>query len=132
MTVARSAAEVLKRRVSLEVESIERLYLNLYVPRLQAASGVVGFFWERGFRFASGALMAPITNTFVAAIKSFVEEQGVDPVRFVPVSARTTSPKQIWPPPTVRSRCYSWGWPRRRPRWGTSKRRNPDVERLVL
>lgn len=82
MTVARTAAEVVAEHVTLEVESIDRMYLNLYVPQLQRELGVVGFFKQRGFAFASGALMAPITNAFVAAIKSFVDEQGVDLVRF--------------------------------------------------
>ena len=32
MTVARTAAEVLDVHATLEVESIDRMYLNLYVP----------------------------------------------------------------------------------------------------
>jgi len=35
MKVARSVAEVLNEHVTLEVECIDRLYLNLYVPILQ-------------------------------------------------------------------------------------------------
>ena len=57
MTVARTAAEVLEGHVTLEVESIDRMYLNLYVPQLQRELGVVGFFKHRGFTFASGAVM---------------------------------------------------------------------------
>jgi len=40
MTVTRSVADVLTERVSLEVESIDRLFLNLYQPRLMHAGGV--------------------------------------------------------------------------------------------
>ena len=82
MTVARTAAEVLDGHVSLEVESIDRMYLNLYVPQLQRELGVVGFFKQRGFTFASGAVMQPITTAFLANIKTFVDHHGVDLVRF--------------------------------------------------
>ncbi|MDA8399032.1 MAG: hypothetical protein M0008_03135, partial [Actinomycetota bacterium] len=43
-TVARSVADVLADHVTLEVESIDRMYLNGYVPGLQYPEGVVGFF----------------------------------------------------------------------------------------
>lgn len=82
MTVARTAAEVLEGHVTLEVESIDRMYLNLYVPQLQRDLGVVGFFKQRGYTFASGAVMHPITNAFLAEIKAFVEVNGLDLVRF--------------------------------------------------
>jgi hypothetical protein len=82
MTLPRSAADVLSEHVTLEVECIDRMYLNLYVPQLQRDLGVVGFFRARGCQFASGALMEPITRAFVAAILRFVDERGVDLVRF--------------------------------------------------
>ncbi|MPY80679.1 MAG: hypothetical protein GEV04_19990 [Actinophytocola sp.] len=83
MTVARTAAEVLDGHVTLEVESIDRMYLNLYVPQLQRDLGVVGFFkHHRGLPFASGAVMQPITEEFVGSIHRFVDTQGVDLVRF--------------------------------------------------
>ena len=83
MTLARSVADVLNDHVTLEVESIDRMYLNLYVPKLQYEMGVVGFF--RGHRratFASSALMDPMTKDFVAGIHRFVRDQGVDLVTF--------------------------------------------------
>jgi hypothetical protein len=40
MSIARSVTEVLRDRVTLAVEGIDRLYLNVYVPRLQSESGV--------------------------------------------------------------------------------------------
>ena len=39
MSVARSVAEVLERHVTLEVECIDRMYLNAYVPILQTEGG---------------------------------------------------------------------------------------------
>ena len=35
MSVPRSVAEVLAEHVTLEVEGIDRMYLNVYVPALQ-------------------------------------------------------------------------------------------------
>jgi hypothetical protein len=83
MTLARSVADVLSDHVTLEVESIDRMYLNLYVPKLQYEMGVVGFFrGHRGATFASSALMDPITKDFVADIHRFVKHEGVDLVTF--------------------------------------------------
>jgi len=83
MSLPRSVAEILREHVTLEVESIDRLYLNAYAPRLQYESGVAAFFRQhRGHPFASSALMEPISKTFVAAIQAFVDEQGVPLVTF--------------------------------------------------
>ncbi|MFQ5506926.1 MAG: hypothetical protein ACE5F1_19315 [Planctomycetota bacterium] len=79
MRVAATAAEVLDRHVTLEVESIDRMYLNLYVPILQSERGISHFFREhRGHRFASSALMAPMTRAFVNSIERFAEHEGID------------------------------------------------------
>ena len=83
MDIAHSVAEILTEHVTLEVESIDRMYLNLYVPRLQYEGGVVGFFrHHRGQPFASSALMAPMSTAFVAAIENFVELNGIPLIRF--------------------------------------------------
>ena len=58
MSVSRSVAEVLAEHVTLEVEGIDRMYLNVYVPGLQREQGVACFFrFHRGNQFASSALM---------------------------------------------------------------------------
>lgn len=83
MSLARTAAEVLRDHVTLEIEGIDRMYLNVYVPRLQYEGGVASFFrHHRGQRFASGALMAPMSKAFVEAIDKFVETHGVPLVNF--------------------------------------------------
>ena len=83
MTVARSVAEVLTDRVTLEIESIDRMYLNVYVPQLQHVGGVVGFFrGHRGQAFASSALMDPITKDFVAAIHRYCRDNDVPMIDF--------------------------------------------------
>src|ERR1700716_4271130 len=69
MTVARSVGDVLDDHVTLEVECVDRMYLNLYVPKLVYPTGVVGFFkYHRGMPVVSGALMDPISKDFVANI----------------------------------------------------------------
>lgn len=83
MTIARTVAEVLNDHVTLEIEGIDRMYLNLYVPILQSPRGV-GHFWinHRGHRFASSALMAPMTEAFVRSIDRFAEAEGIPVVSF--------------------------------------------------
>jgi hypothetical protein len=83
MTLSRSAADVLADHVLFEIEAIDRMYLNLYQPRLQHGAGVAAFFvGHRGHRFASSALMAPMTAAFVADIGHFLAARGLDLVRF--------------------------------------------------
>jgi hypothetical protein len=69
--------------VVLEVECIDRLYLNVYQPRLQYPAGVAAFFvGHRGARYASSALMDPISKGFVASIYRFAADQGVPVISF--------------------------------------------------
>jgi hypothetical protein len=83
MSLPRSVAEVLKQHVTLEVESIDRMYLNVYQPRLQTDRGVAAFFrFHRGHTFASSALMNPISKDFIAAVERFVYQQGVPLITF--------------------------------------------------
>ena len=83
MSVPQSVSDVLKDHVVLEVECIDRMYLNVYVPKLQWASGIATFLrYHLGYTFASSALMAPITKAFVDSIERFVEEHGVPLISF--------------------------------------------------
>jgi hypothetical protein len=64
--VAQSVAAILADHVRLSVECIDRMYLNVYVPKLQRDNDVAWFF--RGHRrqpFASTALMTPMSRRFV-------------------------------------------------------------------
>jgi hypothetical protein len=83
MTVARSVADVLDDHVLFEVESIDRMYLNVWVPRLAYGAGVAGFFvGNRGHQYASTALMDPMTKSFVTDIHGFVAARGLELVHF--------------------------------------------------
>src|SRR3954462_901101 len=83
MTLPRSAADVLKGHVTPEVEGIDRMYLNVYQPRLQTDRGVAAFFrFHRGETFASSALMNPTSRSFVAAVNRFVEDHRIPLITF--------------------------------------------------
>jgi hypothetical protein len=83
MSVPRTVAEVLKDHVTLEVEGIDRMYLNVYVPALQRAGGIASFFrFHRGHPFASSALMDPMTKAFVASMEQFAKKQNVPMLTF--------------------------------------------------
>jgi hypothetical protein len=78
MSVATTVASVLRDHVTLEVEGIDRMYLNVYVPQLQRELGVVGFLkYHRGHLFASSALLAPITDAFIKSIEAYVQANGI-------------------------------------------------------
>lgn len=83
MSVSRSVAEMLADHVTLEVEGIDRMYLNVYIPGLQREQGVACFFrFHRGHQFASSALMDPISKTFVAALEAFARQEKIPVIAF--------------------------------------------------
>src|SRR3984957_15653930 len=83
MSLPRSVAEVLSEHVALEVEGIDRMYLNVYVPGLQREQGVATFFrFHRGHQFASSALMDPISKTFVSALEEYARREQIPIVQF--------------------------------------------------
>lgn len=72
MSVTRRVSEILDEHVRLTVEGIDRMYLNVYIPRLQSPEGVAAFFrFHRGHQYASSALMDPISKGFISAIEDF-------------------------------------------------------------
>jgi hypothetical protein len=83
MSIALTVSDVLRDHVNLELECIDRMYLNVYVPQLQRECGVASFFrFHLGHRFASSVLMDPISKGFVDRINRFAEERAVPVVQF--------------------------------------------------
>jgi len=83
MSVARSVADVLRDHVVLELEAIDRMYLNVYVPHLQTVGAVVGYLrGHHGQRFASTAAVVPMSEAFVRNIEQFVADERIDLVSF--------------------------------------------------
>ena len=83
MSIPRSVADVVRQHVTLEVEGIDRLYLNVYVPALQRTAGVATFFrFHLGHQFASSVLMDPISKAFIARVDQFAKQEKVPIVPF--------------------------------------------------
>ena len=83
MSVPQTVAEILSKHVVLEVESIDRMYLNVYVPQLQAVEGTLKFIRiHRGHKVASTHMVEPITRQFVAAIESFAKDNRIPVILF--------------------------------------------------
>ena len=83
MTLPRTMADVLSEHVVFEVESIDRMYLNVYQPKLMFESGISGFFkGHRGMPFVSSALMDPISKDFVASIHRRIKDEDLPLVHF--------------------------------------------------
>ncbi len=83
MSIPQSVADILDHHVTFQLECIDRMYLNAYVPMLQCESGVASFFRiHRGQKFASSALMDPMTKAFVASMEHFSKQQQIPLVQF--------------------------------------------------
>src|SRR3954470_7192642 len=84
MTVARSVADVLTDHVVFEIECIDRMYLNVYVPGLQYEAGLVAYVHQQlGLPIASTAPLAKIRDAFSAAMRRFARDQDVPWVDFL-------------------------------------------------
>jgi hypothetical protein len=75
--------DVLDGHVALDIECLDRIYLNAYVPVLQASSQVVAFLTGHlGFAFPSPALFKKLGDRFRRAVVSFAEANDIPWVRF--------------------------------------------------
>jgi len=84
MTLPRTVSDVVSEHTVFEIESIDRMYLNVYVPQLQYAAGIVGYVHRQlDLPIASTAPLGKITDAFSAAMHRFAVDQGVPWVDFV-------------------------------------------------
>src|ERR1700709_2839221 len=84
MTLPRTVADVLADHVVFEVECIDRMYCNVYVPKLQFAAGLLGYVQRQlGLPIASTAPLGKITDVFSLSIGRFARDQRVPWVDFV-------------------------------------------------
>src|SRR5437773_2134426 len=78
-----TASEVLDGHVALDIECLDRVYLNAYVPILQSSGQVVAFMTQHlGMPIPSPALMEKISTRFRRAVESFAYANGIPWVRF--------------------------------------------------
>jgi hypothetical protein len=81
--IRKNVAEILQNHVTFELEGIDRMYLNAYVPSLQTGGGLVYFLkTQLGVRVPSTVMVAPMSERFVEAIQRFVETEEIDLVTF--------------------------------------------------
>ena len=81
--VRKNVAEILANHVTFELEAIDRMYLNAYVPSLQTGGGFVWFVkTQLGARVPSTMMVAPMSQRFVEGIERFVKTEGVDLITF--------------------------------------------------
>jgi hypothetical protein len=78
-----TVGEVLDKHVVLEVESIDRMYLNVIVGRLQILEGALRFIrQQRKAKVLSTNAVEPMTRAFVHAIERFAEQHQIPMVTF--------------------------------------------------
>ena len=83
MTLPRTVADVLTDHVVFEVECIDRMYCNVFVPQLQHAGGLLGYIQRQlGLPIASTAPLGNITDAFAAAMHRFARDHRVPWVDF--------------------------------------------------
>jgi hypothetical protein len=83
VSISRSVADVLRNHVALEVEGIDRMYLNVYQPRLQVDKMAAAFFrYHRKQPVASSTLMGAMTTEYLKQVDAFVEREAIAVVLF--------------------------------------------------
>jgi len=82
-TITCSVAQLQSENVVMELDCIDRMYLNLYVPQLTSAPGVAAYFRNYlGHRFASTKAAVEMSVAFRRAVLAFSAEHGVPMVHF--------------------------------------------------
>src|SRR2546425_7415101 len=76
-------ATLLRDHVTLKCRSIDRIFLQAYVPKLQSVGQVCTFLrWQRKFKIPSSAAFGKIGDAYVKAIYKFAEKQNIPVVHF--------------------------------------------------
>jgi hypothetical protein len=75
--------DVLDGHVALDIQCLDRIYLNAYVPTLQTSAQVVAFLTRHlGYPFPSPALFNKIGQRFRQAVTSFAQANDIPWVKF--------------------------------------------------
>ncbi len=75
-------SSLLADHVSLQVRSVDRLFLQGYVPRLQSEGLVVRFLLDRGFPIPSPAVLGKIGRGYVDEVNAFIATNQIPTVHF--------------------------------------------------
>ena len=76
-------SSLLADHVSLEVRSVDRLFLQGYVPRLMTEGQVIRFLLDRGFPIPSPVVLGKIGRDYVNRVNQFIVDHEIPTVRFV-------------------------------------------------
>ena len=78
-----TAGEILDEHAALDIECLDRVYLNAYVPVLQSSGQVVAFMTQHlGLPIPSPAIFDKIGQRFRRSVESFAEANDIPWVRF--------------------------------------------------
>jgi len=75
-------ASLLRDRVSLQVNSVDRIFLAGYIPKLQSEGQIVRFLLDRGFPIPSPAALGKISQAYARAIERFAARERIPVVHF--------------------------------------------------
>jgi hypothetical protein len=75
-------ASLLQERMTLQVNSVDRVFLAGYIPRLQSEGMIVRFLLDRGFPIPSPALLGKIGAGYVRAIERFAKRNRIPVAHF--------------------------------------------------
>ena len=125
MKISHSLAQLQKEHVVMELECIDRMYLNAYVPQLTSEAGIAAFCrGYLGHRFASTKQAVAMTKAFVRSIRSLYPAGGPG------VGALSEGPAQRRRPATATACLQKGGRSglcRRRPGEGPGASHHPQT-----
>ena len=76
-------ATLLRDHVTLTCRSVDRIFLQAYVPKLQCVGGVCQFpYWQKGFGIPSSAAFGKIGDAYVAEVHRWAKANGIPVRRF--------------------------------------------------
>lgn len=76
-------ATLLRDHVTLKCRSIDRIFLQAYVPKLQTVGDVCKFLrWQRKFKIPSSAAFGQIGQQYVKAVQRFAKQHKIPIVHF--------------------------------------------------
>ena len=76
-------ATLLRDHVTLTCRSVDRIFLQAYVPKLQSVGGVCQFlYWQKGFAIPSSAAFGKIGDAYVAEVHRWAKANAIPVRRF--------------------------------------------------
>jgi len=75
--------DILTNKIALDIECVDRVYLNGYVKHLQMPGGLITFIREQmGFPIPSPMVLPPFSKAFRTRVEEYAREQGIQIVDF--------------------------------------------------